>query len=526
MHVTSINRGFASATPDKATDRPLGSSTSPESAAAREAQGQQSRSGSIAIGGSSGGGSGTSRSGAGSNGNSGNSSGVGVDSKGSNGASSSGRGDAGSNVVSTSGSSWDSTQSVDELEARAIDQLQPITCPATIAGQPSAPEQLPHAEPVTSTDWAHLVRTHVAARNPRSAVRVLSQMVDSGHKPARALFNAVLQVKPRYRSSAEGATVIALMSQAGVPAISTTYNLALRACRDSAAVHQADRILASMAAARVAPNRNTFVGVLRACRYAQDWRRAIDVFFAMEANLPAFADVYTWNRLLRVLSACSAPRSTLAAAALMAERGVAPIALTYMLILQAYAMLGDGAAIESVLSIMRAAGEEVTPKTLAVLANGYANSGRMVAAEGALEAALNCDCHVSARMEAVTFFMNACGRAGDLPRVVRWLRRLPSLGLAPTPRMWNVAVSAAYKRGDAAAADSLWREAGGAAYFGLCKVLVPPKEGASRGWTVLVEHPAEQPHATGVALDVSTCSVGMIHAALRAETLAATGGAT
>eukprot|EP00611_Tribonema_gayanum_P023895 TRINITY_DN5123_c0_g1_i2.p1 TRINITY_DN5123_c0_g1~~TRINITY_DN5123_c0_g1_i2.p1 ORF type:complete len:129 (-),score=27.50 TRINITY_DN5123_c0_g1_i2:80-466(-) len=63
----------------------------------------------------------------------------------------------------------------------------------------------------------------------------------------------------------------------------------------------------------------------------------------------------------------------------------------------------------------------------------------------------------------------------------------------------------------------MWREAGGAAYFGLYKVLVPPEEGASRGWTVLVDHPAEQPHTTSTALDLSACAAGMIRAALRSE---------
>ncbi|KAG5189599.1 hypothetical protein JKP88DRAFT_153699, partial [Tribonema minus] len=165
------------------------------------------------------------------------------------------------------------------------------------------------------------------------------------------------------------------MSQVGVPTNLTTYNLALKACRNSEAVQQADRILASMAAAGVAPNRRTFAGVLRACRYSRDWRRAIDVFRDMEANHLAFVDAGMWNCLLEVLSACTAPQSTLDAAAQMAERGFAPTTTTYMALFQAHATLGDGAAIESVLSSMHAAGKEVMPKTLVVLAIGYAHGG-------------------------------------------------------------------------------------------------------------------------------------------------------
>ncbi|KAG5184998.1 hypothetical protein JKP88DRAFT_198618 [Tribonema minus] len=234
-------------------------------------------------------------------------------------------------------------------------------------------------------------------------------MVDGGHKPNRSLFNAVLRSDPRDGYDTDGATVIELMSQTGVPTNLTTYKLALHACRNSEAVQQADRILASMAAAGVAANRRTFASVLWACRYSRDWRRAIDVFRDMEANHLAF--------------------------------------------------------------------------------------------------------------NTVTSFVDACGRAGDLPHIVRWLQRLPSLGLAPSPRMWDIAVSTAHRVGDTAAADALWREAGGAAYFGMYKVLVPPEEGTSRGWTVLVDHPAQQPHTTSTALDLSACSaqVGMIHAALRAE---------
>eukprot|EP00611_Tribonema_gayanum_P012436 TRINITY_DN2307_c0_g2_i2.p1 TRINITY_DN2307_c0_g2~~TRINITY_DN2307_c0_g2_i2.p1 ORF type:complete len:407 (-),score=120.79 TRINITY_DN2307_c0_g2_i2:42-1262(-) len=342
-------------------------------------------------------------------------------------------------------------------------------------------------------------------------------MVDGGHKPDAALFNAVLRTNPRYRSAADGATVLSLMSRAGLPPDVKSHNLALQACCSSEAVQQADRILASMSAAGVALNRKTFAGVLQACRYSRDWRRALDVFRDMEANHPEFADAQIWTRLLQVLAVCTVPRTTLKVAADMAERGFAPTTATYMILLQAHAALGDGAVVESVLSSMRAAGEDVTLAARAALAKGYVYGGHWEAAEEALEAVLNSDSLVNVRTDAVTLFMNACGSAGDLPRIVRWLQRLPSLGLAPTPRMWNVAVSAAHKGGDAVAADSLWRDAGGAAYFGLYKVLVPPKGGASRGWTVLVDHAAEQPHATSVALDVSTCSVGMIHAALRAE---------
>ncbi|KAG5184983.1 hypothetical protein JKP88DRAFT_313632 [Tribonema minus] len=201
----------------------------------------------------------------------------------------------------------------------------------------------------------------------------------------------------------------------------------------------------------------------------------------------------------------------------MAESGFTPTAAMYKVLLKAHAALGDTAAVESLLSSMRAAGEEVPPETLAALAKGYGHGGHWEAAEEALEAVLNSDTTTDMRVITVTAFVHACSRAGDLPHIVRWLQRLPSLGLVPTPRMWEIAVSTAHEAGDAAAADALWREAGGATYFGLYKVLVPPEEGASSGWTMLVDHPAQQEHAPGAALDLSTCTAGVIHTALRAE---------
>eukprot|EP00611_Tribonema_gayanum_P012443 TRINITY_DN2307_c0_g2_i9.p2 TRINITY_DN2307_c0_g2~~TRINITY_DN2307_c0_g2_i9.p2 ORF type:complete len:635 (-),score=149.15 TRINITY_DN2307_c0_g2_i9:42-1946(-) len=502
--ITSIYRGFASATPEKATDRSLESAAAltafeaTRSARKAPGKGKQSRGGSIVIiSSSSSGGSGSRRSGAGSNGNSGGGKRSGV-ARDSNGASSGRSGGAGSNGVSTSGSSRDSTQSGD-------------------INVPSAPELQPHAEPATSSDWAHLVRTHIAAHTIDYAVLALEQMADSGHTPDADTFYAVLRTRATFMCGGDMATVIDVMSRSCLPLDITTYNLALRACRSSDSVQQADRILASMAAAGVAPDWGTFAGVLWTCRLAQDWRRAINVFRDIEANHPAFVDVNMWDRLLQVLCASEVPQNALAAAAQMAERGVAPTRETRLVLLKAHATLGDTAAVERVLSSMRAAGEQVPPETLAALAKGYGHGGHWEAAEEALEALFNIYSPDQLRMQTVTNFLSSCCRAGDLPRIVRWLQRLPSLGLAPTPRMWNVAVSAAHKGGDAVAADSLWRDAGGAAYFGLYKVLVPPKGGASRGWTVLVDHAAEQPHATSVALDVSTCSVGMIHAALRAE---------
>ncbi|KAG5185008.1 hypothetical protein JKP88DRAFT_219574, partial [Tribonema minus] len=92
------------------------------------------------------------------------------------------------------------------------------------------------------------------------------------------------------------------------------------------------------------------------------------------------------------------------------------------------------------------------------------------------------------------------------------------LSVALAPRVMAAAVSVAHEAGDAAAADALWREAGGAAYFGLYKVLVPPKEGSDGGWTVLVDQAVRrQPHAQNTALDLSSCNDGVMHAALRAE---------
>ncbi|KAG5184999.1 hypothetical protein JKP88DRAFT_140157, partial [Tribonema minus] len=214
------------------------------------------------------------------------------------------------------------------------------------------------------------------------------------------------------------------MSQTGLPPNLAAYNVALHACRSSEAVQQADRILASMAAASVAPNGRTFAGLLRACKMAKDWRRAVNVFFDMEAKHPEFANVYMWSRLVQVLYACAAPESTLDAAALMAELGVTPTTATYNMVLWAHARLGDGDAIESVLSSMRAAGEEVTFLSLAALTRGYAHGWHWDAAEEALEALFNSGSPIGVRMDSVTVFVKACDHAGDLPRIVRWLRRL------------------------------------------------------------------------------------------------------
>eukprot|EP00611_Tribonema_gayanum_P023899 TRINITY_DN5123_c0_g2_i1.p1 TRINITY_DN5123_c0_g2~~TRINITY_DN5123_c0_g2_i1.p1 ORF type:complete len:220 (-),score=71.26 TRINITY_DN5123_c0_g2_i1:47-706(-) len=153
---------------------------------------------------------------------------------------------------------------------------------------------------------------------------------------------------------------------------------------------------------------------------------------------------------------------------------------------------------------------------MAVLAKGYAHGGHWEAAEEALEAVLNSD-SIKMRVKTVTAFVHACSHAGDLPRIARWLQRLPSLGVALAPRVMAAAVSVAHEAGDAAAADALWREAGGAAYFGLYKALVPPEEGGRRGWTVLRDHPVRQPHAQSTALDLSNCDDVMMHVALRAE---------
>ncbi|KAG5184997.1 hypothetical protein JKP88DRAFT_313662, partial [Tribonema minus] len=191
-----------------------------------------------------------------------------------------------------------------------------------------------------------------------------------------------------------------------------------------------------MAAAGIAPDGRTFAGVLQTCRHARDWRRAIYVFFDMEAKHPEFADAHTWNRLLQVLYVHPAPDSTLAAAALMAQRGVVPITATYNTVLWAHAMRGDSAAIKKVLTSMRAAGEEVTLTTLAMCAKGYGYGRHWGAAEDALEAVLNSDSTITMRVQTATAFVHACSRAGDLPRIVRWLQRLPLLGLTPLPRMW------------------------------------------------------------------------------------------
>ncbi|KAG5184981.1 hypothetical protein JKP88DRAFT_262778 [Tribonema minus] len=388
--------------------------------------------------------------------------------------------------------------------------------PAASAGQHAlvfnALERLIAAGVATPKDHAHHVHACVAAHNVRGAMHALEQMVNRHHKGEMSVFHAVLHANAHCTFTKGGGHVLRLMARCGVAPDLKAYNLALHASRGPVALQQADRILANMAAAGITPDRGTFKGVLHACRMAQDGQRALVVFGKMQAEHPAFANADMWNCLLRAVATGAQPRRTLEVAAQMAGRGVAPNAHTHDLVAGAHAALGDSAAVERVLSSVRAAGGKVPPETLAALAKGYAHGGHMDAAEGALQAVLGSGGSLVVRQSAIVTFLSACRRARDLPRVLRWLRRVPKMGFAPTARMWDVAVNAAHEAGDAAATDALWREAGGAAYFGLYKALVPPKEGSGGPWRVLEGHRAQ-----GTALDLSSCTAGVIHAALRAE---------
>ncbi|KAG5184993.1 hypothetical protein JKP88DRAFT_276922 [Tribonema minus] len=383
----------------------------------------------------------------------------------------------------------------------------------------TALKQLTDAGLATSQDWARLVHAHVAARNTHDAELTLGEMVASGHKPEMTVCHAILRAKAKYLHRGGATVVLRRMEQSGTPPDLTAYNLALHTCCGSSAVLHADKILADMAAMGLAPNRHTFRGMLRACKQAQDCERALAVFRSVEAHYPVDVDADMWICLLDALSVCRQPQAVLTAAARMAERGLLPTAAIYVVIAKAHAELGDGAAAETALSSMRAAGLKVTEVALFKVAEGYAHGGHVDAAEQALEAAFRSSstgaAATTAHMHAILAFMGACRRARDLPRALRWLRRLPSLGLAPSPRVVEVVVSVAHHAGDVAAADALWREAGGAAYFGLYKALVPPKE--RRGWIVLRDHPVRQPHAQSTALDLSNCDDVMMHVALRAE---------
>ncbi|KAG5176437.1 hypothetical protein JKP88DRAFT_335094 [Tribonema minus] len=144
--------------------------------------------------------------------------------------------------------------------------------------------------------------------------------------------------------------------------------------------------------------------------------------------------------------------------------------------------------------------------------------------------------HVQSDAQSVALWMcllNTLSMCGQPQHTLAAAARMAERGCAPTAtaHLFVVkahaelgdgaafAVSVAHDAGDAATADALWREVGGAAHFGLYKALAPPKEGKRRGWTVLMDHPVRQPHAQRTVLDLSsrTCVDGVLHAALRAE---------
>ncbi|KAG5185009.1 hypothetical protein JKP88DRAFT_198628, partial [Tribonema minus] len=221
---------------------------------------------------------------------------------------------------------------------------------------------------------------------------VLRLMSQCGTPPDLAAYNLALRACRGGNAVLHADKILADMAAAGLAADRHTFRSMLHACKQAhnweRALAQADRILATAKAAGLAADRHTYKGVLRACKRARDWERALAVFRDAETNHPAFVDADMWTCLVQALAMCGQPRRVLAAAARMAERGVAPSAVTSMAVLKAHAELGDAAAVDAMLPSVRAAGLDVSA-ALARVALGYTHSGHVDAAEAALEAALS-----------------------------------------------------------------------------------------------------------------------------------------
>ncbi|KAG5182362.1 hypothetical protein JKP88DRAFT_318816 [Tribonema minus] len=180
--------------------------------------------------------------------------------------------------------------------------------------------------------------------------------------------------------------------------------------------------------------------------------RALELFADMEAHHPDLVSVHMWNRLLSVLVITNQPQAAAAKAAAMAERGVPYDAVTYSLLLGAHALLADHTKIDMLMSEMREAGVEVTLQCHQEIIRGYAIGGHVQLAEEALQAAVTSG---HAQSFLAMPLIKGCRRAQDVAGARRWLERLPSLGLATTPRMLLVAMETAHEAGDADAVPSL-----------------------------------------------------------------------
>eukprot|EP00611_Tribonema_gayanum_P024852 TRINITY_DN5559_c1_g3_i1.p1 TRINITY_DN5559_c1_g3~~TRINITY_DN5559_c1_g3_i1.p1 ORF type:complete len:353 (-),score=77.39 TRINITY_DN5559_c1_g3_i1:99-1157(-) len=289
-------------------------------------------------------------------------------------------------------------------------------------------------------------------------------------------------------------------------------NLAIRACGGSHALEHADWVLRTMAEAGAAPDKHTFSAALRACWHSHDWQRALELFADMETNYPGLVTVHMWNRVLGVLVIANQPQEAAAKAAAMADRGVPYDAVTYSLLLGAHALLGDRAKIDMLMPEMREAGVEVTLNCHQEIIRAYAIGGHAQLAEDALQAAVSSG---HAQPYLAMPLMKGCQRARDVSGVRRWLRRLPSLGIATTTAMWHMAIETAHAAGDADAADALWRGARAAG-----AVASPYRAmrsiNTSGGPLFIVESNTpslQQRHNS--ALDLTHCTIGVAHVALR-----------
>ncbi|KAG5175035.1 hypothetical protein JKP88DRAFT_229461 [Tribonema minus] len=136
----------------------------------------------------------------------------------------------------------------------------------------------------------------------------------------------------------------------------------------------------------------------------------------------------------------------------------------------------------------------------------------MQRAEDALEAALTR--RIFQPNMAVTL-LREYGKAGNLSRMLYWVQRLSASGRKLTPGIWNAAIDAAHKAGDADTADALWRDAAAAGGMGLYKEMRRINRGA--GWRMASDQPARSRDAASTVLDLSSCSGAVALAALRAE---------
>eukprot|EP00611_Tribonema_gayanum_P024853 TRINITY_DN5559_c1_g3_i2.p1 TRINITY_DN5559_c1_g3~~TRINITY_DN5559_c1_g3_i2.p1 ORF type:complete len:354 (-),score=86.29 TRINITY_DN5559_c1_g3_i2:131-1192(-) len=289
-------------------------------------------------------------------------------------------------------------------------------------------------------------------------------------------------------------------------------NLAIRACGGSHALEHADWVLRTMAEAGAAPDKHTFSAALRACWHSHDWQRALELFADMETNYPGLVTVHMWNRVLGVLVIANQPQEAAAKAAAMADRGVPYDAVTYSLLLGAHALLGDRAKIDMLMPEMREAGVEVTLNCHQEIIRAYAIGGHAQLAEDALQAAVSSG---HAQPYLAMPLMKGCQRARDVSGVRRWLRRLPSLGVATTAGMWHVAIETAHEAGDADAADALWRDARAAGVPSLYKALRSVR--TSQGPLLLVERdtPSLLRQPQNSALVLAGCTMAAAQVALR-----------